>query len=262
MQEFDTIETPENVELELPLAGIGSRFIAGLIDKLILGSVMFVVVLIAVLAGGTATLASVFEAGVWVMVLLTLVTFLSMWGYFFGFEYFLHGQTPGKRIMRIRVVTEGGQPLGLVEVAVRNLLRVVDGMGMYIVAGVAMFWSSRVQRLGDLAAGTIVVSEQPLDYASRSDERVSMEWESELTAEGLRATGLSPQELRALGNYWKRRDQLTLEARERVLPRLVEPILERSGVGLRDRSLGAYEDYVQGLLQAARRAEGGPRSVR
>jgi hypothetical protein len=118
-----------------------------------------------------------------------------------------------------------------------------------------MFATKKCQRLGDLAAGTVVVSEQATDYSARSDRRVLAEWEAEAGAAALRATGLTPDEYRALSNYWMRRGELTLEARQNVLPKLVVPILTRIGQTLADARFETLEAYVELLMRQAWYAE-------
>src|SRR5690606_14075457 len=93
--------------------------------------------------------------------LYALLNFLIFWGYYVLFEYLWNGQTPGKRLVKIRVARTDGNPAGFVEVVIRNLVRVVDflptgyGLGLLV-----MFFSPQARRLGDFAAGTLVVKER------------------------------------------------------------------------------------------------------
>lgn len=265
MQEFDLIETPENVELERRLAGIGSRFIAGLVDSLLILLILLgLSLLLYVLTWGTVNLfggAIVRMAEEAVSVALAawiLLVFLLLWGYFVFFELRTNGQSPGKKYVKIRVVKAQGGPVTFVDVAVRNLLRAVDFLPfLYGVGGLVMFVTKRAQRLGDIAAGTVVVSEARADYAATKTRRTAqMRWERSATAEALRATGLTPQEYQVLSNYWARRGQLTLEARQRVLPQLLRPILQRLGEQLPDESLARMEYWTEVRLHNAAQAEG------
>ena len=162
------LRTPEQVDLEYEVAGLGSRFIAILIDSLIQVAVMIAVVaafafgaaLLGVtgrrLFGGDGTLAVVLGIAVAV-----LLVFLITWGYFVIFELTWNGQTPGKRAAGIRVITTRGEPITLVHTFVRNLVRIVDYLPTsYMVGAVVILATRRAQRLGDLAAGTIVVKER------------------------------------------------------------------------------------------------------
>jgi uncharacterized RDD family membrane protein YckC len=157
-----SIDTPEQVALEFPVAGIGSRFVALLLDHLIqlgafilLGLVIFAVIA----AAGQRGMEKL--AGKWFIAGVTFVSFLLIWGYFTLFEAFWHGQTPGKRIMNLRVLKDAGRQITLFEALARNLLRVIDYLpSMYLAGVVTMLCNKRNKRLGDLAAGTMVVHER------------------------------------------------------------------------------------------------------
>lgn len=142
------IETPEGVTLTVPLAGVGSRFVGATIDSLIqfgllgAGAVVF-------LYWGAAGAAS---GGAF-----ALVAFLVFFVYDVAFEVLAGGRTPGKRWTGLRVVRAGGQPVGFVASAIRNLLRPIDFLpSLYLVGIASVLVTKRNQRLGDLAAGTVV----------------------------------------------------------------------------------------------------------
>ena len=258
MDEFDIIETPENVDLQRRLAGIGSRFVAGLLDTLLIVAVLLVLALVA-LAFGISVFAfgarTAYQADAWVLALLILLLFLVYWGYFVLFETWMSGQAPGKKYMRIRVVQQEGGAISFPAVAIRNLLRAVDILGLYAVAGLVMFLTRKAQRLGDLAAGTVVISEEVPDYAAKPDTKATVLDEISGTAAALEATQLKPQEYRLLHNYWLRRDQLSLEARVQLLPKLLGPILERAGTPLEANTFAALERRVEELMRQARAAQ-------
>jgi uncharacterized RDD family membrane protein YckC len=255
MLDRDQIETPENVLLARPLAGVGSRGIAVLIDSLLLAG-LFVLIYVVLWIGGLVGLSR-FEAAETAGIVLAIIgTFLVFWFYFVFFEIRLNGQTPGKRAVGIRVTTDHGAPAGFTEVVIRNLLRPVDAIAFYGLGIVVMFISSRQQRLGDLAAGTVVVSEQRREYSARSDRRKDRRsWDMATTAEALQATGLKPEEYAALNQYWKRRREFSTAARRRVLPKLLGPVLERRTDAPADRSLQSLELYLRDLMAKARQAE-------
>jgi hypothetical protein len=101
-----------------------------------------------------------------------LVVFILFWGYFAIFEAVWNGQTPGKRAGRLRVIRRTGQPIGASEAMVRNLIRIVDFMpGFYGVGLISMFIDKEARRLGDFAAGTIIIREG--EQTSLQDVRVS-----------------------------------------------------------------------------------------
>jgi uncharacterized RDD family membrane protein YckC len=157
------IDTPELVDIELPLAGIGSRFIAILVDYLIWGFVIFIL-------GVTAAIiipALHFFGGIsanWAIGIAVLIVFLLQWGYFALFEAFGNGRTPGKRVAKIRVIHQSGRGVNFVEALARNLVRFVDGLPSFYALGVVViFLSRRNQRLGDMVAGTLVVRDREVD---------------------------------------------------------------------------------------------------
>ena len=158
-----SIPTPEGVELELVLAGVGSRLVGALVDFLIKAVVLFALWLVS---GAVAS-----DDGGFLVALLIITSFLVLWGYDVAFETLASGRTPGKRAAGLRVVRLGGEPVGFLASAVRNLLRLIDMQPgfIYAVGAVTILFSRRNQRLGDLAAGTLVVRERraPLPGAAR-----------------------------------------------------------------------------------------------
>ena len=166
------IETPEQVDLRLPIAGIGSRFLAILADTVIQIIAEILLILFFLLFTSAAQRDHFGElsdtAAKWLFAVLLLAQFLLFWGYFSLFEAFWNGQTPGKRLVKIRVIKDSGRQITLFEALVRNLLRVVDMIPpyLYFVGIITMLCNRQQKRLGDFVAGTIVVherlSEQPM----------------------------------------------------------------------------------------------------
>ena len=250
MQGIDFVETPENILLQRKLAGIGTRFIAGLFDALILGALFLVLIILFVSAGSIGLLDLVTgKGGIWLTAILYLLFFLLNWGYFVFFEMIMNGQTVGKRAMGIRVVKVEGGAIAFTDIVIRNFLRVVDGLGGYAVGGICMFFTDKVQRLGDLAAGTVIVIEKPQSYAAREGKNANREWHMEATADALRATQLAPNDLQVLTNYWLRRSELTLPARERLLDQLVRPILAKIGQADPGANVNELEQQLELLMQ-------------
>ena len=152
--------------IELPLAGIGSRFIAILIDYLIWGAAFL---LLAVFAAIIIPALHFFGgvSATWAGGIFFLIIFLLQWGYFALFEAFDHGRTPGKRVAKIRVIHQSGRGINFVEALARNLVRFVDYLpGFYAVGVVTIFISKRNQRLGDMVAGSLVVRDREVDAPS------------------------------------------------------------------------------------------------
>lgn len=157
------VETPDHVVLRYDLAGGGNRGFAALVD-FILAALVFVGALWAFsLLSGRFPVAGPFFG------ILILATFTLAWSYFVLLEWLWQGQTVGKRLYGLRVIRADGAPAGFVAVLVRNVIRVVDFLPLFYGLGLLMIiFSSRSQRLGDLAAGTYVVrAPRPqLDYFS------------------------------------------------------------------------------------------------
>lgn len=159
------LRTPEQIDLQYDLAGLGSRSLAMLIDATIQGVVILALVTVFALGmgllGGTFFRNSsnlVLAIGVGVGLLLIFALF---WGYFIFFELTWNGQSPGKRAAGVRVLTTRGEPVTLVHSLVRNVLRIVDMLpSAYMAGAICMLVTRRSQRLGDLAAGTVVVRER------------------------------------------------------------------------------------------------------
>lgn len=162
MDEYVTISTPEQVAFQYEVAGIGSRFLAALLDHLILVvAVLLVFCGMALLVPAAFTAMGGDDTGVFIILgVLTILIFLILFGYFVLFEAVWHGQTPGKRVNGLRVIRRNGQPIGMGEAMIRNLVRLADFLpGFYGLGLVTMFIDRDARRLGDLAAGTIVVRE-------------------------------------------------------------------------------------------------------
>lgn len=166
------IETPERVPLAFSLASIGNRFLAVAIDHFIQYLTIFVVAwLFLTLANVGNPLDSpisetlLSEMPKWTIALMILAVFLIFSSYFIFFEWLWNGQTPGKRLLKLRVIREDGRPITLWEAIARNLLRIFDAIPgfvipIYSVGLISIFAGSRDQRIGDLFAGTVVVRER------------------------------------------------------------------------------------------------------
>jgi uncharacterized RDD family membrane protein YckC len=203
-----TIDTPEQMTLELPLAGVGSRLLAFIYDSLI-QIIVFLVAgfIIAVIPGRTLRWFPNWIAPV----LIVLFWFCLYWGYFAFFETIWRGQTPGKRQAGIRVIKDTGRPINGFEAIARNLLRAVDSLpGVYGVALVSMMISSQNRRLGDYVAGTVVVHDNKgvpvhAEWADSSDQVTSS-----LPAEAI----LSADELLLVETFMERRSELPDDVRQ------------------------------------------------
>jgi uncharacterized RDD family membrane protein YckC len=157
-----TIETPEQTALEFAVAGIGSRFLAILIDMLIQSGVAIAALFgFIVISSGLSVVNS--KAGLWVTAFILLFYFLLYFGYYAFFEIIWNGQTPGKRRIGIRVIKDDGRPLTPAESIGRNLMRIVDWLPAFYGVGIlCAFFTKGNKRLGDLVVGSLVVRETSL----------------------------------------------------------------------------------------------------
>lgn len=170
MERSVDVSTGESVAFSYELAGLGSRFFAVFIDIAIQISVVIVVVLIILLLAGhavhgrriVAVAATTKVAQAVALGLLAAAAFLLFDGYFILFEWLWSGRTPGKRLLGIRVVRDGGFALDFVSSVIRNGIRMLEfALGFYAVSAVATLLSPCNRRLGDMAAGTLVVRDAP-----------------------------------------------------------------------------------------------------
>lgn len=162
-----TIATPENITFDYQVAGIGSRLIGALIDTLAIAILLFLLNMLLIVALNAVTDRSApttdlsddpgWVAGL-VIAIYALINFSLFWGYYFVFELGWQGQTPGKRVAGTRVVKLDGSGPGFLDVAIRNLVRLVDFLPFaYALGFVVMFFNRNARRLGDFAAGTLVI---------------------------------------------------------------------------------------------------------
>ena len=157
------IETPELVAFSYTIAGVGSRVAAAVLDYL-LCLLLFVALIVGFAFLGAGRLVSLggTSSEAWALAIVVLGQFFILWGYYVLWEGLADGQTPGKRYMRLRVVSDGGYSVSFAGSAIRNLVRIVDMQPVftYGVGITSIILTKQGKRLGDLAAGTLVVREQ------------------------------------------------------------------------------------------------------
>jgi uncharacterized RDD family membrane protein YckC len=162
-----TIALPEQIDLDLDLASVGSRSLAMLVDLVIGGFILFIPYALLFLTARDATQSWLGQFGVSTVTLIfILLLFGFQWGYFNLFEWLWNGQTPGKRVLGLRVIRFNGAPVSWTDIFLRNLARPLDVfLTMGLVGLTMIFLSKRAQRLGDVMAQTIVIRETALDWA-------------------------------------------------------------------------------------------------
>jgi uncharacterized RDD family membrane protein YckC len=254
------IETPERVPLHFALASIGNRFIACAIDHTIQIIALVIVVIAVSIISDYGNLGNrLTYAPKWVIALLIVIVFILMSGYFAIFEWIWHGQTPGKRWMKLRVIREDGRPISFFEAIVRNLLRDFDIMPLpfYSVGLISVFSTDRDQRVGDLVAGTVVVREREAEapafaevFASPvSDPALRRSFQPvQFTAD---VNNLTEQEISVVESFLRRRWDLKNYPRQWMAWRVAMPILFK----LRPRydlATFTYEGFLEELLHRYR----------
>lgn len=236
------IDTPEQIALELPLAGIGSRSIAFILDSLLqLGAIILIFLLTLLLMSEIVTLFGTIGN-----IITAIAPFLIHWGYFIFFEILWNGQTPGKRAARIRVIKDSGRPITLLEAIARNLLRTIDMLpGIYAAGLICMLLNKRHKRLGDYIAGTVVVHDKTI-------EKVSTIWNtgSNPSTSDPQALKISTKELVLIETYLNRRMDLAPEVRKKTAAQIAAVIRNRTGIELEEGQ--SDDDFLERVARKAR----------
>ncbi len=254
MDELLNIDTPENVVFGYEIAGIGSRFMAALVDTIIIAVLVIITNII---------LAAFIESeAAWVVAVLGLISFGILWGYYIFFELSWSGQSPGKQWVGIRVIRVDGTPIGLTESLIRNLIRLIDFLPIsYGVGVVAMFVTSQSRRLGDLAAGTVVVWEQEqvtLASLARETRTVSTQTAS-VAVEALTelpVDKLTESDIQMAENFLARRYELP---NRRELGKTIYKALSKR-MGITESPfppISDYEKWIREVVAAYRASKGG-----
>lgn len=278
IRSIQPVQTFDNTLLELELAGFSKRILAAVIDMVAIGAILLAIALtVQYLQSISPQLAEtlynlVFPRGLFQIPFLAVFFAMIIGASFVGFTYYFlqewlwQGQTLGKVCLKIRVVRQNGQPIGVWESFGRNILRFfMDvypiGLGLYPV-----LISGREKRFGDFLAGTIVINDEPIAkplltaegvaaLLNTSPEDFSKETEAYHFYESVSGHLLQPDELELVRNYLVRRTKLTADARKK-LARSIDTYLERrlGWPELSDSSLTAIEERFSQLCQGYQEA--------
>jgi uncharacterized RDD family membrane protein YckC len=258
------IETPERVPLAFPLASIGNRFLAVAIDHTLQYiAIAAVFIGFMMIAGFGQSQLGVFEAFErempnWLIAVMIFVLFVLFTGYFALFEWLWDGQTPGKRLLKLRVIREDGRPVTLWEAIARNLLRIFDTfpgffVPVYSIGLIAVFLSDRDQRVGDLFAGTVVIRERS-DEAPTFAEAFSNPIADAAYRRVQPRTGfegnvslLTDDEIEVVESFLRRRWDLTERQRIWMAWRIALPIMFKLKPRY-DAATFTYEGFLEELL--------------
>jgi uncharacterized RDD family membrane protein YckC len=258
------IETPERVPLHFALASIGNRFLACALDHAIQVLAIFILFLCLLWGGyltGAASENIFADTPKWAVAAIIIVFFLIWSGYFALFETFWRGQTPGKRLLKLRVIREDGRPITFWEASARNIIRLFDMMPFpfYSVGLVSVFASARDQRIGDFVAGTVVVREREAEAPS-----FAQLFNSPMTDTAMRrafapvdfagdVNALSESQIEVVEIFLRRRWDLKDQTRQWMAWRIATPILYTLRPTF-DRDQFTYEGFLEELLHRYRAA--------
>jgi uncharacterized RDD family membrane protein YckC len=256
------VRTPEHVQLNFVLAGPGTRFLALLTD-LVIQWLLFLGIILG-LSGLVWALrwtpGDVFgrmrpdTAGLWLLAWFLLLLFALQWGYFTVFETVWAGQTPGKRRQRIRVIRENGRPIGFAEAAIRNLLRsALDGQPypLHAVGFVVGILNARFKRLGDFAAGTVVIVERR-QSVPRLPPRPAGATSTVADAGRPRVRQLTQEEVTTLQAYLRRRGELDPGVRAGMAQKIAASLAGRLGIARPgDMSDDAFLEWLDREVRAS-----------
>ncbi len=265
------IETPEHVELQFALASLGNRFLACAVDHLIqvLTAIIVFVVLITVSSTlnqfGKRVFDQASSGSLWAIALMIVLIFVIFFGYFAIFESIWSGQTPGKRILKLRVIKEDGRPINTFDALARNLLRLVDSMPTpyYSIGILSVFVSERSKRLGDFVANTVVIKERTGEAPTFAE--VFESDESEDRGFDIARRRIAPPvhfvadiknitqtEIEVIEAFLRRRYELPQLPRQWMAWRVAMPILEKIRPRF-DRDHFTYEGFLEELLARYRK---------
>jgi len=240
------IETPEQVALELPIAGIGSRFLAVAIDTLL--QIALAIGTVLALGYGARMLPDAVPRFFTLLgpAAAILVLFCIYWGYFAFFEIIWSGRTPGKRLAHVRVVKESGRAMTAYDAIARNVLRAVDFLPvMYGVGVLVMMLNRQSRRIGDYVAGTIVVHDRRARAAPLPRAPVRA---VDISAEKLAQMG--EDELSLIEAYLQRRDDLDPLVRDNMRDQIAARIVRRTGV--RPQPGDSLDDFLEAVARGIR----------
>lgn len=254
------IETPERVPLHFALASIGNRFLACALDHFVQAlAILLMALAFYILANVSSFGDLVSSAPKWVIAIMIVVLFLIFSSYFAFFEWIWNGQTPGKRLLKLRVIREDGRPITFWESAVRNLLRSIDMQPapFYSIGLISVFLSLSDQRVGDMVAGTVVIREREAEApafanvfaSSISDPALRRAFQPvDFTAS---LTPLTEAEIQVVETFLRRRWELVDMARQWMAWRVSMPILYKLRPTY-DVATFTYEGFLEELLHRYR----------
>ncbi len=231
-------QTPESVELEFVLAGVGNRTQALIIDYLLWSLALFFLLVVWGLVYTQITWFRSESARLWLAAIQILILFGVYIGYFVLFETIWSGQTPGKRYVKIRVIRDDGRNVGIQQSVLRALLRPIDDI-LFLGLLLIMF-TPQEKRLGDWVAGTILIQEGQAVTAQKVDVSAAATDLATWLIEKGQIAALTPDEFATIRKYLYRYPDLNHAAKMEVSDRLAQRLLERIELADRPPSRDAH----------------------
>ncbi len=224
------IETPEQIDLGLELAGPGSRAVAQVLDWLIKIALLFLLGVVAAIT--LAMVGNNLGAGLtFALGALAVVVVVGFWmGYDIWFEGYRNGQTPGKKRCGIRVVRVGGGPIDIRAAAIRNIVGLADFLPFgYLAGGILTLLSKHAQRLGDMAADTVVIREREEVAHIERPAAIDQLATTAYTFSPEQLSRLTPTDRHVLESYFSRRPTMGWRVREDLSRKLLDTFLTKTG---------------------------------
>jgi len=249
------IQTPEYVEIEYELAGLGSRAIACLVDSVVQSFVTLAIVLAGLYLFSLVHRGNPLDlvAGI----LIGGAGLVGFIGYWIVLEMITNGQSIGKRMAGLRVIRDDGTPINFWDSLIRNLVRIVDMLPAYYLVGIVSIWlSTRSKRVGDYAAGTVVVKERsrevPDTVATSLQQKAPLS-DASVSEALMSSIRLLPEhDAEAARAFLERRDELPQDVRDQLATRLTRTISLHLGVSA--AAWPAAEEFLAEVVACHQRA--------
>jgi uncharacterized RDD family membrane protein YckC len=252
-KEIIEIESPEKITFHYKIALTGTRIAAFTIDFFIQVGItaLLVILIMSAAAGNPFSFYEEESATYYMIAFYYLVTFFLQWGYFILFEAIMNGQTPGKRMMGIRVIKENGEPVDFSTIVLRNLIRVVDFFPFYnMLGGVVTLIDTKSRRLGDIVANTVVVNtlkfnfKEPdflIQFSTYTDEWRKEELNKQILSK------LNEEQLYILRRYLNKRNRLPPHKRYELSNMIALDLKKRLNI---KGDIGNPEEFIELIYQA------------
>ncbi|MBA4496374.1 RDD family protein [Paenactinomyces guangxiensis] len=222
MKNIVTIHTPEHIQIPFTTAGIGTRALAKLIDFFCIGIAIFPLGIIGMMIASIAETTQGQISSVVTAILIFLASAIPL-AYFVFTEYWMKGQTIGKRVMGLRVIQDNGKNPSFFSVFLRNLLQLADLLpGLYLLGMIVIFIHRQEKRLGDLVAGTLVIAEKKEKQEELVFQYATLHLREEEKEIFVRLSPASGELYLVLESFLLRREDLSSHVRQKLAGEIIE----------------------------------------